>query len=93
MKKEFKREKMELVKPSINRLAKKAGIKTISSKCYPHIRAIIEQRLNDVLQKSILIGSHRQTKVLLSRDIYDTLLLQGEYLAQSEDLKDEKMPI
>jgi hypothetical protein len=44
--------KMEITRPSIIRLARQAGVKSVAEDCYPLIRALINQRLNDVIDNS-----------------------------------------
>ena len=77
---------MEITRPSITRLARKAGIKSISEECYDIIRKIIYQRLDEVICSSMLINSEHQTKTLMVEDIYESLALLGENLTQSNNL-------
>lgn len=77
---------MEITRPSITRLARKAGVKSISEDCYPIIRALIAQRVGDIIRNAVIINSEHQTKTLMPEDVYETLSLLGENVAQSHDL-------
>ncbi len=77
---------MEITRPSITRLARKAGVKSISEDCFPVIRALIVQRMNSIIQNALIINSEHQTKTMMSEDIYEALSITGENLAQSHDL-------
>ena len=77
---------MEITKPSITRIARRAGIKSMAEDCFPYIRALIFSRLDNVIRDALIINSERQTKTLMPDDIYDTLALSGVNLAQSHEL-------
>lgn len=74
---------MEITKPSITRLARKAGVKSISEECFPYIRALLEQRAKEVIRNALIITT---TKTLMPEDIYESLALTGVNLTQSNDL-------
>lgn len=78
--------KMEMTRPSITRLARRAGVKSISEECFANIRALVTQRLHTIIQNSLVINSEHQTKTLMTDDIYEALAVLGENLAQSHDL-------
>lgn len=77
---------MELTRPSITRLARKAGVKSISEDCFPLIRALITQRVNTIIRNALIVNSEHQTKTLMSEDVYEAVAISGENLAQSSDL-------
>lgn len=77
---------MDITKPSITRLARRAGIKSISEECFPYIRALIEQKLDIVVRNSLVVNRERQTKTLMTEDVYQALALTGENIAQSHEL-------
>lgn len=76
----------EITKPSIIRLARRAGVKSISDECFNHIHNIIEQRLTEIISTVLIVNSQHQTKTLMSSDVYDGLYLLGENITQSKDL-------
>jgi len=77
---------MELSKPSIVRLSRKAGIKSISEECYPYIRALISEKIEDIVKKAVIVNKEHETKTLMVNDIYRALYLQGENITQSTEL-------
>jgi histone H3/H4 len=77
---------MELTRPSITRLARKAGIKSVSEECFEEIRDLIRNKLTSLLKIILIVNSERQTKTLMPDDIYEALKLSGENIAESHDL-------
>ena len=77
---------MELTRPSITRLARKAGIKSVSEECFEEIRDLIRNKLVSLLKIILIVNSERQTKTLMPDDIYEALRLSGENIAESHDL-------
>ena len=77
---------MQITKPSITRLARRAGSKTISEDCYDLVRAYVGQNLDTIIQKALVVNSGRQTKTLMSDDVYDALSLMDVNLTRSSDL-------
>lgn len=77
---------MDLTRPSITRLARRAGVKSIAEECFPYIRSLITQRVGEILDQALIVNSEKQTKTLMVSDIYDALRLTGENVAQSEFL-------
>ena len=75
-----------ITKPSITRLARRAGIKSISDECYNSIRTITEDYLTDIIQASIIVNSEHNTKTLMQDDVYEALRLCGHNVAQSSEL-------
>ncbi len=76
----------KLSKPSINRLAKRAGVKSISEDCYDTIRNLIGMELTNIIKNTLLMNSHNQTKTIMVKDIYDTLHLMEYNITQSNEL-------
>jgi histone H3/H4 len=76
----------KISKPSINRLARRAGVKSISEDCYDTIRNLIGMELTNIVKNVLLINSHNQTKTIMVKDIYDTLHLMNYNITQSSEL-------
>lgn len=74
---------MSISKPSLTRLSRRAGIKTIASDCFPLLQNIISQKLENILTKAILL---KKTKTLMLNDIYNALYFLEENLALSDSL-------
>ena len=79
-------ESNDITKPSIIRLARRAGVKSISDECFTIIRKIIDKRLTDLIITALIVNSEHQTKTLMVDDIYDGLSLIGQNVTHSNDL-------
>jgi histone H3/H4 len=76
----------DITKPSITRLARQAGVKSISDECFDCIRKDIYDRLDKVISVALVVNSENQTKTLMSDDVYNALRLLGCNVTQSTDL-------
>ena len=76
----------DITKPSITRLARQAGVKSVSDECFNAIRHLIAHRLNELIEASLVVNSEHQTKTLMSDDVYDSFGLLGNNVTQSSDL-------
>lgn len=77
---------MEVTTPTITRLARKAGVKSVAEDCYSHIRALLYQELTKVVEASVIVNSAHQTKTLMPDDVYQALVFLDKNLTQSHDL-------
>ena len=75
-----------ITKPSITRLARRAGVKSISEECYSTIHDYIGATIEDIAAVALLVNMARSTKTLMENDVYDALRLMGYNIAQSTDL-------
>jgi histone H3/H4 len=76
----------KFTKPSITRIARKAGVKNVSEDCYPAIRNIMALKIADILEKSFIVNDERTTKTLMVDDVLDSFRLNGLHLSKSLDL-------
>lgn len=76
----------DITKPSITRLARRAGVKSVSDDCFHAIRQLIDDRLNELVYTALIVNSEHQTKTLMSDDVYDAFALLGHNVTQSGDL-------
>ena len=76
----------DITKPSITRLARRAGVKSVSDECFHAIRKIITNRLDELILASLIVNSEHQTKTLMSEDVYDSFSIIGHNVTQSNDL-------
>lgn len=76
----------DITKPSITRLARRAGVKSVSDDCFNIIRYIISNRIDDIISTALVVNSEHQTKTLMADDIYDAFSLLGVNVTQSNDL-------
>ena len=77
---------MNITKPSITRLARRAGVKSVSDDCYDCIRKIIDYKIDEILKATLIVNSERQTKTLMVDDLYDAISFSGVNLTQSLDV-------
>lgn len=75
-----------ITKPSITRLARRAGVKSLSEECYNNIRGIVNAELSDIIIASLVVNSEHNTKTLMPEDIYEALRLRGHNVTQSTEL-------
>ena len=66
-----------ITKPSLSRLARRAGVKSLSEDCYKEINNFIVETLSKVLKTVLIVNSERNTKTIMPDDIYDSLSLNG----------------
>ena len=76
----------DITKPSITRLARQAGVKSVSDDCFNTVRNLIYNRLDELISTALIVNSEHQTKTLMSEDIYDAFSLLGIDVTQSNDL-------
>ena len=75
-----------ITKPSLTRLARRAGVKSLSDDCYDTIRTMVNKKLNEVVNTALIVNSEHQTKTLMVEDVYNALSFLGYNVAQSDDL-------
>lgn len=76
----------EFTKPSILRLARKAGVKTMSDDCYNSIRNLIGLKLDNIIQNLVVVNNQKCTKTVMVDDLIETLNMMGYNLTKSNDL-------
>jgi histone H3/H4 len=76
----------DITKPSITRLARRAGVKSVSEDCFDTIRQIIHNRLDTLIIASLVVNSEHQTKTLMADDVYDAFSVLGLNVTQSSYL-------
>ena len=75
-----------ITKPSITRLARRAGVKSVSEDCFDPVRQLADDKLRSLLRAAIIVNSEHQTKTLMSNDIYNAMNLLGHRIAQSNEI-------
>lgn len=78
--------KLQITSPAVTRLARKAGVKSLSETCLDTILNLASVRIDQVVRNAIVVNSQRHTKTLMAEDLYDSLALMGENLLQSTEL-------
>ncbi len=75
-----------ITKPSITRLARRAGVKSLSDDCYNTVRSLVRVYLAEVIIAALVVNSEHNTKTLMPEDIYEALRLRGYNVTQSHEL-------
>ena len=75
-----------ITKPSITRLARRAGVKSISEECYAVIHEAIGTEIENIISAALIINSEHSTKTLMVDDIRDAFHIKGYNIASSSDL-------
>lgn len=73
-------------KPSITRLARQAGIKSLSEDCFETVRNLIDDKLNEVVKTILVVNSEHQTKTVMVSDVYKALQILNYNVAESSYL-------
>ena len=76
----------DITKPSITRLARKAGIKSISEDCFETIRNLVDEKLKEVISVMLIVNAEHNTKTLMVPDVYESLRLLGYNMTESSDI-------
>ncbi len=75
----------DITKPSLVRLARRAGVKSLSDDCFDTIRYLIVEKLTNIIAAALIVNSEHQTKTLMVDDIYDSIGLIGANITQSNE--------
>ena len=75
-----------ITKPSITRLARRAGVKSISDDCFDVVRDVIKEKLDNIVSTALVVNAQHQTKTMMPEHIYETLHILGYNISQSTDL-------
>jgi histone H3/H4 len=75
-----------LTKPALTRIARRAGVKSLSDDCFEPMRNLIGIKLSELIKTSIIVNSEHQTKTIMSNDIYQALHLLNYNVTESSDL-------
>ena len=79
-----------ITKPSITRIARRSGVKSLSDDCFEPIRNLIGIKLSELIKTSIIVNSEHQTKTIMPKDIYHSLHLLNYNVTESSDLNINK---
>ena len=73
-------------KPSITKLARQAGIKSLSEDCFETVRNLIDEKLNEIVKTILVVNSEHQTKTIMVGDVYKSLQILNYNVAESSYL-------
>jgi histone H3/H4 len=75
-----------ITKPSITRLARRAGVKSLSDDCYNSVRNLAGGYLTEIINTALVVNSEHNTKTLMPDDVYEALRLRGYNVTHSNEL-------
>ncbi len=76
----------KLSKPAITRLARRAGVKSLSEDTFPKIRSNIDKILEEFIRTVMIVHRQNKTKVIMLSEVYKALESHGYNVAHSDDL-------
>ena len=79
-KKSFKETILGITKPAIRRLARRGGVKRISSLIYEESRQVLRGFLENVVRDSVTYTEHAKRKTVTALDVVYALKRQGRTL-------------
>ena len=77
-----------ITKPSLERLARCAGVKTTSLTVTDVMRDLLTTRAQEVCKAILIINSQSGTRTIMPKDVYDALEHLGVKLTRSENMGD-----
>ena len=75
-----------ITKPSITRLARRAGVKSLSDDCFNTTRYMVAEKLEEVLNAVLVVNSENQTRTIMVNDVYDALHILGHNVTRSTEM-------
>lgn len=79
-----------ITKPSLTRLARRGGVKSLSDDCFDTMRNLIGMKLVDIIQTIVVVNSSSHTKTITSNDVYKSLHIKKYNIAESNYLSEKK---
>jgi len=79
-----------ITKPSLTRLARRGGVKSLSDDCFDTIRNLMGMKLSEIIKTVIIVNSEHQTKTIMPQDVYEALQLLNYNITQSNELSVSK---
>ena len=73
-----------ITNPSLYRLARQAGVKTMSSDCTDVLRTLLKLRTDEISKSVIVLNKQSGTKTIMPNDVYAAMNLMGINLTKSE---------
>ncbi len=73
-------------KPSITRLARRAGVKSMSDDCVDTIRSLIGVELNEIIRMAVILNEQNSTKTVMTDDVYNALKFLDMNVARSDEM-------
>tara|TARA_B100000686_G_scaffold299101_1_gene332670 strand:- start:3440 stop:3676 length:237 start_codon:yes stop_codon:yes gene_type:complete len=71
-----------ITKPALTRLARKAGVKSMSENCINVLQKILYSKTERLLNDIIILNEHKKNKTIMEDDIYEALRWNGKNVCQ-----------
>lgn len=71
---------------SLIRLARRAGVKSVSRDFYKYTSTELEQIVKEIVDTAVDVRDGRNTKTLLAEDAYEAMRLHGYNVCESSEL-------
>jgi histone H3/H4 len=72
-------------KPSLVRLSKIAGVKSLSQDSYDILNKVALDKLEDIVDACIIVNSQNKKKIISKKDLYSALHILGYNLTSNTD--------
>ena len=73
-----------ITQPSLYRVARQAGVKTMSSDCTDVLRKLLERRADEICKSIIIVNKQSGTKTIMPNDVYAAMNITGINLTKSD---------
>ena len=71
-----------ITKPALTRLARKAGVKSMSENCTNVLQKILYSKTERLLNDIIILNENKKNKTIMEDDVYETLRWNGKNVCQ-----------
>jgi histone H4 len=79
-----------ITKPSLTRLARRGGVKSLSDDCFDTVRNLIGLKLENIIETIVIVNSSSQTKIITLEDVYKSFHILNYNITESNYLSDKK---
>lgn len=79
-----------ITKPSLTRLARRGGVKSLSDDCFDTVRNLIGLKLENIIETIVIVNSSSQTKIISLEDVYKSFHILNYNITESNYLSDKK---
>jgi histone H3/H4 len=79
-----------ITKPSLTRLARRGGVKSLSDDCFDTVRNLIGLKLENIIETIVIVNSSSQTKIITLEDVYKSFHILNCNITESNCLSDKK---
>lgn len=73
-------------KPSLTKLARQAGVKSLSDDCFETIRHVMNNKIDELVKTILIVNSEHKTKTIIVNDVYESLQILNHNVTESSEL-------